>query len=210
MKAVFTCVISTSRYDDVSELLGRRTELLKGRLDEQHVLREHLIEVAAPLVDVPRHSPGEPRVRVGVDEQLHVEEVADSREVKHKNALEQDDVRRIDRHNLVGCNGVCAVIILIYRDFLALEDVPQGPEHEILVESIRMVEIKSALGGPDLLFVSQFPIEAVLGNRDDLKSKQWLSACASDYRETSHTTLFWHSCGKFCECSKCGWGRSVK
>lgn len=40
-------------------------------------------------------SPGEPGVGVGVDEQLHVEQLAHFREVEHQDALDEHHVRRV-------------------------------------------------------------------------------------------------------------------
>lgn len=93
-----------------------------------------------------------------------MEEIAYGREVEYKNALKKHDVRWVDCDDLIVRNGVRAVVILIYRDLLAFEDVSQGAEHEILVESVRVVEVEAALRGTDLLLVSQFPVKAVLRN----------------------------------------------
>ena len=59
----------------------RKTELLKCGLDQVRVLLQDVLQISAPVL-------------VGVDEELHVEEVPHLFVVEDQDALEQDHVRR--------------------------------------------------------------------------------------------------------------------
>ena len=49
-------------------------------------LLQHAVEVSAALRHVASNAPGEPHVRVGVDEDLHVEPVAEALVVEREDA----------------------------------------------------------------------------------------------------------------------------
>lgn len=58
-------------------------------------------KLAPPVLGVAQDAPGKPRVRVRVDEELHVEQVADLGEVEDQDAFDEDDVRVVDQLELV-------------------------------------------------------------------------------------------------------------
>lgn len=170
----------------------RRAELIEGRFHERHVLRQHLIQVATALLDVARHTARQSRVRVGVHEQFHVEQVTDRLEVEHQNALEQDHVGRVNGDNVLRAPArkhafglsmcpvemeppthlqrIRLVVVRLDGDFLAVQDLLQHGQHLRFVERIRMVEIEQAFVGLRLLGGRQLPVEAVLANAYDLRT----------------------------------------
>ena len=52
-------VLGAPRDDYVRVLLGRDAELLEGGLDERRVLVQHVLQVPAPLLDVPHYPPAD-------------------------------------------------------------------------------------------------------------------------------------------------------
>lgn len=70
-------------------------------------MRAHLRDTSAEILHpnnprcLPRTSAREPRVRISVHEQLHLEQVSDLLRVEHEDALEQNHVGRIQRHKLI-------------------------------------------------------------------------------------------------------------
>jgi hypothetical protein len=51
-------------------------------------LVQDVLQVAAPVLDVPEDPPGQPGVGVRVDEQLHVEHVPQARVVEDEDSLD--------------------------------------------------------------------------------------------------------------------------
>lgn len=84
-----------------TQLIHRRAKLLERRLHEVHILIQNLLQIPPPLVNVARHATCESRVRVRVDEQLHMEQFPHLGEVKHQDSLEEHHIRRIDGERLV-------------------------------------------------------------------------------------------------------------
>ena len=58
----------------------------QGWREQVDALLQHSVEVSAALRHVAPNAPGEPHVRVGVDEDLHVEPVAEALVVEREDA----------------------------------------------------------------------------------------------------------------------------
>ena len=71
----YLLVVRSSWDDDISKLLGWKTELLEGRLDKLNVLMEHLVHVSTQLINISENSLGEATVGISVDKQFHVEHI---------------------------------------------------------------------------------------------------------------------------------------
>ena len=68
-------------------------------------LLQHAVEVPAALRHVAADAPGEPHVRVGVDEDLHVKAVAQPLVVQRQDALHDDDLRPVDVRVVLGAQS---------------------------------------------------------------------------------------------------------
>lgn len=164
-----TCIVSTTGNNHVGELLRGTAELLEGWLHEQHILAEHLVQIAAAFVDVAGNATGESCVTVCVDEKFHVEQLTNFWKVEDENAFEQDDVSWVNRDGLIRADRVRAVIVRVDCDLLALENINHRRVHCVFIEGIGMVEVEAALLRADFLLVGQFSVEAVLTDRNNLK-----------------------------------------
>lgn len=154
-------VIGSTWNDHISILLGRQTELLKGRLNKRYVLSEHLLQVSTTITDVPENSAGESSVCVGVDKKFHLEKVPDLLRVEHEDPLEQDHIGRIDGHKLF-FPGMGNKVVNWDLNRLALNDLPQGLHHQLVIKGIWVVKVVLALEGLGLLLRRELPVEAVL------------------------------------------------
>jgi hypothetical protein len=86
------------RHDDVGPALAGFDEGHVHGAYVPEVLGDDVVEVAAALFDVARQPPNDAHVVFGLHEDAHVELAAHRVHVQHENALDQDQLRRIDAH----------------------------------------------------------------------------------------------------------------
>ena len=82
-------VVAAARHDHVGIALARLDELQVHRLDGSEVLVEDFVERAAALGHVAANAADEADVGVGVDEDLHVAEIAHTRVSEQEDAVDR-------------------------------------------------------------------------------------------------------------------------
>ena len=80
------------------------------RLDRRQILIDDVLEVAAALVHVAQHAAQDALVGVGLDENLDVKEVAQALVLEDQDALDDDDLARLDDLRPVGARVAREVV----------------------------------------------------------------------------------------------------
>lgn len=99
-----------TRNDHIGVPLGRLDELEVHRLYGGQVLVEDLVQGAAPLGGVSPNAPDEADVGIGIDEHLHVTELAHTRVPEQQDAIHDYDVRRRDDDLLIAARVVDEIV----------------------------------------------------------------------------------------------------
>jgi len=154
-------VVRSSGDDDISKLLGWKTELLECRLDKLNVLVEHLVHVSTQLINISENSLGEATVSISVDKQFHVEHITNSGIVEGEDALEQDNIHlgREDGGELVDDARVGLEVISRDLGHATTDDVIQRLLHQFVVNSVRMIKVEESLVSSHLLTLLQLAVE---------------------------------------------------
>jgi len=133
--------VAAARHDDVGVALARLDELQMHRLDCREILLDHVVERSAAGVGVALDASDQADVGVGIDEYLHVAEIADSLVDK-----EQDSV---DDHHVCGRDmsafrpaQMGAEIVFGFLDRLAPAQRIQMLAEQIVVESVGMIPVE--------------------------------------------------------------------
>lgn len=87
-----TFIVCSSGNDHIGVLFRRLAELLEGWFHVETVLVEDQFQSSASELDVANDSASQSSVRVGVDEELHVEHVAHFREVEDEDTFEENHI----------------------------------------------------------------------------------------------------------------------
>ena len=103
-------VVEAAVDDDVGEGLRRLDVEVVHRLDRRQVLIDDVLEVAAALVHVAQHAAQDALVGVGLDENLDVKEVAQALVLEDQDALDDDDLARLDDLRPVGARVAREVV----------------------------------------------------------------------------------------------------
>lgn len=162
------CVIGTSRNDHVSVFFSRKTELFESGLDEASVLIQNVLQGSVSLLQISKNPSREPRVGICIDEQLHIEQIADFLVVEDENPLDDDDVGGIHGGPLVGDPRVGLEVVDRDPGRSALHDVLEAGDQHLMVESVGVVKVEESLLGLDALFGVEVSVEGVLRDGDDL------------------------------------------
>jgi uncharacterized protein len=139
-------VVSAFRNNQISDSFGGLDELEVHRPNRPVVLIPNRFEGAAPLLDVATNPPKNADVGVGIDEQLHVEEIAQRLLDEDEDALDDDDRCRL---HFAGFFGTAVVFEIVDGD----GDGLAGPQrYEVLdeqrrLERCRMVEVDAGSFG---------------------------------------------------------------
>ena len=87
--------------DDVGVLAARLNELLVHGLDGRQVLRDDALKRAAAVAHVAQRAAQDANIGVGLDEDLDVEHFAQPRVLENEDALDDDDLARLDELGLI-------------------------------------------------------------------------------------------------------------
>jgi hypothetical protein len=87
--------VSAARNNHIRVALARLDEFIVHRLNCREVLFEDLVERPSAHVYIPLDAADEPDVRVRVDEDFHVTQIADPGVDEEENAVDDHDVRRL-------------------------------------------------------------------------------------------------------------------
>jgi len=163
-------VVWTSRNDHIGKFLGWNAKLFKGWLDKLNVLVQNLVHITSKLVNILQNSLGQSGVGISVDEELHVEHVSHFRRVECQNTLEENHVHlaRFDGSKVVHHPGVGLEVVHRDSRVFPIDNVLQTGEHQLVIESVRMIKVEKSLSSLRLLCPSEFPVERVLREVDDL------------------------------------------
>lgn len=160
----FVLAIVAPRDDNVCVLALRLDVLVVRRLHKALVLLEHALHRAATTADVTEDAAREPGVRVRLDKDAEVDEIAlgiafiaEERE----DALEKDDVQVPE---LLRGAGAAVGGVVVFGDIrhLAVVETPEGVVDEVPVEGGGGIKVK-VLGVRQLLG-RQVAVETVLGH----------------------------------------------
>jgi hypothetical protein len=134
-------VVTAARNDHIRVSLARLDELEVHRLNGGQVLLDDFIQRPAAHVSVALDAADESNVRVGIDENLDVAEVANPFIDEQQNPVDDNDVGRLDTC-CIRAPQVRHEIILRFRDGLPVAQRIQVRDEKIVVESIGMIPIE--------------------------------------------------------------------
>lgn len=89
-------IVEAAVDDDVGEILRRLDVEIVHRLDRRQVLADDVLEVTAALVHIAQHAAQDALIGIGLDEDLDVEEIAQALILEDQDALDDDDLARLD------------------------------------------------------------------------------------------------------------------
>jgi len=113
------------------------------RLDRREVLVDDRVDRAAALFDVAADPAAQAHVGGGVHEDLDVHLGAELRVLEDQDALDHDDLARLDAQHLVR-PVVDRVVVSRALDGQALFELAQVFDHHVRVECVRVVVIEKA------------------------------------------------------------------
>jgi hypothetical protein len=93
-------VVTTARHDHISVPLARLDELEVHRLNRREVLIDDFVERTSAVAGVTFETPNQPNVSIRVDKYFDVAQLPHSLIDKKQNAIDDDDVSRLDADGL--------------------------------------------------------------------------------------------------------------
>ena len=125
-------------------------------------LIKNILEIPSTIPDVSHDPPGKSGVSICVNEQFQVEEVPQVGVVEDEDALHQHHVRWVDCRELVGSTRVGLEVVHWHFGLFSLENIGENGLHQLVIKSIWMVKVESALHGLGLLGGVELSVERVL------------------------------------------------
>jgi hypothetical protein len=100
-------------------------------------------------------------ISIDVDKKLHIKHLSNVLIVENQDALNDDNIRRIDGLHVILIQRVCDIVVGWDLDRFSVQNVLQGFEHGTVIERIGMVKIERAILRPNALIFCQFFVKLV-------------------------------------------------
>lgn len=110
------------------------------RLDRRQVLADDVLEVTAALVHIAQHAAQDALIGIGLDEDLEVEEIAQALILEDQDALDDDDLARLDDLRLLRAR-VAREVVDGTLDALSLAQRLEMRDEQVRLERVRMVVV---------------------------------------------------------------------
>jgi len=128
-------VVTSSRHDHVGVPLARLDELQMHRLHGREILLDHVVERASAYMRVALDAPDEPHIGLGIDEHLHIAQLAQPLIDEQQNPVDDDDIGRLDARVLARPEVRDEII------FRLVDRVPRAKCFEMLAEEVEVERI---------------------------------------------------------------------